>query len=162
MVLQPDRRQPALLLIGPQCSGKTTFRLAMGLLLPPLAVVQYPDEVRLLHWQTLDDRTTAWEERLGQAWLAVTQDEPARYVKLFRHPERRDGRYLKWCLTHTHNVDPLPNVQRFDVGLLATMAGGRRNSTLAASTFASGMSGHTVKQRILNRPHTEFSHFWPV
>jgi len=120
LVLQPEKKQPALLLIGPECSGKTVFHEAMGLLLPPRAVLHFPDEARQFNWPALDDRKAAWEERLRQTWLVVVQDTPTGYVNQFRRPKRRDERYLKWCLTHTHDVEPLPNVQRFDVGLLGT------------------------------------------
>ena len=116
LVLQPSRRQPALLLIGPECSGKTMFHQAMGLLLPDRAVLRFPEETRCFNWQGCD-RRSAWEKRLEETWLIVVQENPARYVGLFRRSESRGGRFFKWCLLHTHDVDPLPNVQRFDVGL---------------------------------------------
>ena len=39
---------------------------------------------------------------------------------LFGKKDLRHGRYLKWCLTHTQDVDEMPNVQRYEVGLLVT------------------------------------------
>lgn len=39
LVMRPHEPQPALLLLGPQCSGKRTFHHAMGSLLPDQAVV---------------------------------------------------------------------------------------------------------------------------
>lgn len=147
LVLRPKVRQPPLVLTGPECSGKRTFHEAMGLLLPDRAVMQYPDEARRFNWQAFDDRKSAWEERLRQTWLAVVQDEPDRYVSLFRHPESRDGRYLKWCLTHTHDVDPLPNVQRFDVGLPAT--------TVPRVDLLKRLEDDATRHRLHLHPHWE-------
>jgi len=46
LVLHPARPQRALLLTGPEASGKTMFHDAMGLLLPTGGVVQVPGDFR--------------------------------------------------------------------------------------------------------------------
>ena len=47
LVLRPEAPQPTLLLTGPECSGKTTFHEAMGLLLPSQAVVRYSQQIQI-------------------------------------------------------------------------------------------------------------------
>jgi energy-coupling factor transporter ATP-binding protein EcfA2 len=114
LAMRPEERQPALLLIGPECSGKTTFHLAMELLLPNQSVLRYPPP----SWKLNNDE---WHDMLRIAWLLVVEGHPERFVSLFRHSKCRNGRFLKWLLTDDRPVDEnLPNVQRFNVRLLAT------------------------------------------
>jgi hypothetical protein len=112
-----------LLLIGPQCSGKRTFHHAMGLLLPDQAVVAYPQQVahsRLEPAPSWALSRNEWEIMLKRAWLMTADGHPGRLAGLFGKNRSRHGRYLKWCLTHTQDVDEMPNVQRYEVGLLVT------------------------------------------
>lgn len=103
LLLRPDVPQPALLLAGPACGGKTTFRMAMGLLLPPKAVVQFPPS----------------RDALRDAWVMHYQGYPGRIAALLRR-EIREERYLKWILDHDKAVEPLHNVRHFNVLQLRT------------------------------------------
>jgi hypothetical protein len=123
LVMRPTEPQPALLLIGPENSGKRTFHHAMGLLLPDHSVIQYPQQ--MFQSQLKPAPTWAlihedWKTMLENAWLIAAEGHPGRFVKLFGADRFRHRRYLKWCLTHTADVDVIPNVQRFEVGLLAS------------------------------------------
>ena len=109
LVMSPKTPQPALLLTGPECSGKHTFHKAMGLLLPDHSIIYYSQHC-----------SGNWNEMLRRAWLMVIEGHPERFIGLFGHQHRCEDRYLKWCLTHTQSVDPMPNVRHFEVGLLAT------------------------------------------
>ena len=109
LVLNPETPQPALLLTGPECSGKHTFHEAMKLLLPDRSVIYYSQHC-----------SGNWAEMMQRAWLMVIEGHPERFVGLFRHKRHHNDRYLKWCLTHTQSVNPMPAVQHFDVRLLAT------------------------------------------
>ena len=115
-LLQPGQTQPALLLTGPECSGKTTFYQAMGLLLPDRAVVRFPEAAEYCRGR---GGQAAWQRCLQEAWLMVVEGRPDRYVNLFAKPDLRGDRYLKWCLTHNQALE-LENVEHFEVGLLAT------------------------------------------
>ncbi len=109
LVMCPDTPQPALLLTGPECSGKHTFHEAMRLLLPDHSVVCYS--------QRCSDH---WAEMLQQVWLMVMQGHPERFIRVFGRPRRCNNRCLKWCITHTQPVEPISNVQQFEVRLLPT------------------------------------------
>jgi hypothetical protein len=111
-LLSPTTAMPALVLAGPECGGKTTFHEAMGLLLPDRAVLHVP----------MKCRQEEWLARLREAWLMVIEGHPERYAGLFGKLHFRNGRYLKWCVTSNHAVDPMPDVQQFEVGMLATTA----------------------------------------
>ena len=114
LVMQPKAAQATLLLTGPECSGKKTFHEALGLLLPDKAILKYPPPT----WELRRDE---WKSMLKTAWLMVIEGHPERFVKLFGHQRCRNGRFLKWLLTNNRPVDEdLPNVQRFQVDLLAT------------------------------------------
>ena len=65
-------------------------------------------------------RQNEWLARLREAWLMVIEGHPERYAGLFGRDSLRNGRYLKWCVTYNHAVDPMPQVQRYEVGLLNT------------------------------------------
>jgi len=123
LVMRPHEPQPALLLTGPQCSGKRMFHHAMGLLLPDQAVVSYPLQVAYSRVEPRPDwaiKRDEWEAMLKRAWLMTADGHPGRLTGLFGRDRFRYGRYLKWCLTHTQDVDEMPNVQRYEVGLLVT------------------------------------------
>ena len=112
LVLRPDKPQRALLLTGPAASGKTTFHQAMGLLLPPNSVVQYPGHFP----DSRDAHQREWEEMLERAWLMVIDDVPGLHGRTFGVNRWRVGRYLKWCLTFNGPVTtPLPNVQHYEI-----------------------------------------------
>jgi hypothetical protein len=137
LVLCPKEPQQALLLVGPDCSGKTTFHQAMGLLLPPRAVVQFPEEMRYPMMGSTDDADARAqrEARLKEAWLLAVREHPSLFVSLYKTPHFRAGRYLKWCLTWNQQVEwnkgqnmeepgngvqRLPPVQKYEVGRLVT------------------------------------------
>jgi len=123
LTTRPHEPQPALLLIGPECSGKRTFHHAMGLLLTDRAVIRYPQQVYHARLEPAPDWALDWNDWnawLEGAWLMTHSGHPGRLTGLIRRDIRRNGRYIKWCLTHTQDVDEMPNVQRHDVGLLAT------------------------------------------
>lgn len=109
LVLSPKTPQPALLLTGPECSGKHTFHEAMKLLLPDRSVIYYSQH-----------GSGNWTDMMQRAWLMVIEGHPERFVGLFRHNRYIKNRYLKWCLTHTQSVDPMPDVQHFDLQVLGT------------------------------------------
>ena len=115
LILRPKEEQQPLLLIGPDCSGKTTFHEAMGLLLPPRAVVRFPEEMQ---YPNSNDRAVKpthdpnVRAKLKEAWLMVTSDHPALFTALWSKQRQREGRYLKWCLTWTQQVDWDQNVRR--------------------------------------------------
>ncbi|MCE5268044.1 MAG: hypothetical protein LLG00_09180 [Planctomycetaceae bacterium] len=88
---------------GPACGGKTTFREAVGLLLPPRAVVQFPPS----------------KDALRDAWVLHYEGYPGRIAALLRR-DIREGRYLKWILDHDKAVEPLHNVRHFSVLQLRT------------------------------------------
>jgi hypothetical protein len=114
MAMRPQEPQPALILTGPDCSGKTTFHRALGLLLPPgKRFVSYGSPRTI--WPS-DENLKWWG-----AWLFVIDGEnPGRYRKLFANPDKRDGRFVKWCLTHNQSAENLPNSIHFKVNMLAT------------------------------------------
>jgi hypothetical protein len=118
LILRPKEEQEPLLLIGPDCSGKTTFHEAMGLLLPPRAVVRFPEEMQYPSTnERSNERGQAYprfqrEARMKEAWLMVTEQHPALFVNLWSKQRQREGRYLKWCLTWTQQVDWDQNVRR--------------------------------------------------
>ena len=129
LVLHPTRPQRALLLTGPEASGKMLFHDAMGLLLPKGGVVQSPADLRCPADDAEDFGWAEWhkrlrldiegrserDRRLKGAWLVVIDDVPALHLGLFEVPRYRDGRFLKWSLMHDKVVRPLPNVAHFDV-----------------------------------------------
>ena len=51
-------------------------------------------------------RQEEWLARLKAAWFMVIEGHPARFAGLFGKPEFQNGRYLKWCVTYDHHVDP--------------------------------------------------------
>jgi len=118
LALRPHEPQPALILTGPQCAGKTTFHEALGLLLPS------PSD-RLVYSRTSILRPTlapgeTWQSLMDRAWLMVVEDDrPERYQRLFDRHDRKAKHFLKWCVTHSQAVE-MPNVKTFEVGLLAT------------------------------------------
>ncbi len=133
LVAQPSKPQPALLLVGSQCSGKSTFHEAMQLLLPEKAVLHYPQEyppTRLRY--AIDRKANFAEVRISQfelaqldetvkrAWLIVIKGQTENCVNLFERSTWNAGRYLKWCLTSTREVDDVPNVQHHYPRLLNT------------------------------------------
>lgn len=118
-LLQPESPQSALLLTGPECAGKTTFHQAMGLLLPDRAIIRFPEEAVRSKGAPHAVEMARWNRRLEEGWLMVVEGRPERYVNLVRHPQRQNGRYLKWLLTHTQSVE-MSHVQHFRLGLLAT------------------------------------------
>ena len=85
----------------------------MGLLLPDNAVLHVPRMIL---------RREEWLARLREAWLMVIEGHPERYAGLFGRNHFQEGRCLKWCVTYNHAVDPMPDVQQFEVGMLATTA----------------------------------------
>ena len=80
-LLSPTKPQPPLLLTGPECSGKTIFHQAMGLLLPDRAIVHYPTEARFS--RSHPNPAEAWQQRQQEAWLMVAENQPDRFVNLF-------------------------------------------------------------------------------
>ena len=116
LVLRPTRPQRALLLTGPETNGKTVFHDAMGLLLPPGGIVQFPGDGSVDLEALLPGRQRVKEVHLDDAWLAVLNDVPGLYAQLFEKPRYHQGRFLKWSLTHPRAIErPMPNVIRFDV-----------------------------------------------
>ncbi len=135
LVAQPSKPQPALLLVGSQCSGKSTFHEAMSLLLPEKAVLHYPQEyppTRLRY--AIDQKFGEFrevhvsefelaqlDETVKRAWMIVIRGQTENCVNLFERPTWNAGRYLKWCLTSTRDVDDdVPNVQRHNIRILNT------------------------------------------
>jgi len=109
LVLRPHEPQPTLLLTGPTASGKSMFHEAMGLLLPrggTVHVCHRPDPLR--------NKFLA----IRGAWLMVVEGPSERDIDTFVNsaPKLNDeGRYLKWCLTHSRRIDRLlPNIAHFD------------------------------------------------
>ncbi len=97
-LLSPTKPQPPLLLTGPECSGKTIFHQAMGLLLPDRAIVHYPTEARFS--RSHPNPAEAWQQRLQEAWLMVVENQPDRFVNLFL--PRKPGNGDAYSPNHLH------------------------------------------------------------
>jgi hypothetical protein len=126
LILRPTEKQEPLMLIGPDCSGKTTFHQAMGLLLPPRAVVRFPEEMQYPRTgEAVEASRSQREARLKEAWLMVTQQHPSLFTALFNKQRQREGRYLKWCLTWKQPVEwgevkRLPPVEKYEPTILVS------------------------------------------
>ncbi len=116
LVLRPCQPQRALLLSGPEATGKAIFYDAMGLLLPKGGVVQLPGDGRIELKTLLPRGRRVREVCLDDAWLAVLNDVPMLCEQLSKRPCCRDGRFLKWSLTYHRAIErPFPNTVHYDV-----------------------------------------------